>query len=70
MVECKLVKDGRSHTRTVEMGLEQTAAYMELSGTDAGHLVAFDMRAGVEWSEKLYREERTWGKRRITVWGA
>ena len=59
VVECKLVRDGHSHTRTVERGLEQTAAYMDLSGTDAGHLVAFDMRAGGEWSEKLYREERT-----------
>ena len=70
VVECKLVKDGGSRTRTVEKGLEQTAAYMDLSGTDAGHLVVFDMRTGREWSEKLYREERNWGERRITVWGA
>ena len=70
VVECKLVRDGRSRTRTIEKGLEQTAAYMDLSGTDAGHLVVFDMRTGREWSEKLYREERNWGERRITVWGA
>ena len=69
VVECKLVREGRSHARTVEKGLEQTAAYMDLSGTDVGHLVVFDMRPGRTWAEKVFREERTLGEARITVWG-
>ena len=69
VVECKLVREGRSHARTVEQGLEQTAAYMDLSGTDAGHLVVFDMRPGRTWAEKVFREERAVGEVGITVWG-
>ena len=69
VVECKLVREGRSHARTVEKGLEQTAAYMDLSGTDAGHLVVFDMRPGRTWGEKVFREERKLGGVGVTVWG-
>ncbi|WP_420441523.1 AAA family ATPase [Candidatus Palauibacter sp.] len=70
VVECKLLKDGRSQARTVERGLEQTAAYMDLSDADAGHLVIFDMREGRTWAEKIYREERERDGTPITVWGA
>ncbi|WP_420441526.1 ATP-binding protein [Candidatus Palauibacter sp.] len=69
VVECKLLKDGRSQARTVERGLEQTAAYMDLSDADAGHLVVFDMREGRTWAEKIYREEREQDGTPITVWG-
>ena len=61
VVECKLVGEGRSHARTVEKGLVQTAAYMDLSGTEAGHLVVFDMRSGRTWGEKVFREESAVG---------
>ena len=70
VVECKLVKEGRSLSRTVEEGLEQTKRYMDISGTHSGHLVVFDMRPGRSWAEKIYREERERGNARITVWGA
>ena len=70
VVECKLVKEGRSHARTVEQGLAQTAAYMDTSAADSGHLVVFDMRAGRSWEEKIFRQERGRGGKRITVWGA
>ena len=70
VVECKLVREGRSLSRTVEEGLEQTRRYMDIGGTDAGHLVVFDMRAGRSWAERVYREEREREGARITVWGA
>ena len=70
VVECKLLKDGRSHARTIEQGLEQTAAYMDLCDADAGHLVVFDMREGRTWAEKIYTEERSRNGTPITVWGA
>ena len=70
MVECKLLRDGRSRARTIERGLEQTAAYMDLSDADAGHLVVFDMREGRPWAEKIYTEERSRNGTPITVWGA
>jgi hypothetical protein len=67
VVECKLLRDGRA--RTIEKGLQQTAAYMDLCGTDAGHLVVFDVREGRDWAERIFREERAHDGKRITVWG-
>ncbi len=70
VIECKPVKDGASRERTVAAGLEQTAAYMDLSGTTEGHLVVFDLRKGRSWGDRLYRERREWKSAPITVWGA
>ncbi len=70
VVECKLVRDGGSRTRTVEAGLEQTAAYMDISGADEGHLVVFDLRKGRSWADRVHREARDWEGTSITVWGA
>ena len=70
VVECKLVREGRSRASTIETGLEQTAAYMDLSGAGAGHLVVFDMREGRTRAEKIYTEERRRNGTPITVWGA
>ncbi len=68
VVECKLLRSGRA--RTIERGLQQTAAYMDLCGTDIGHLVVFDMRESASWAERIFREDRSWADKRITVWGA
>ena len=70
VVECKLVREGRSLSRTVDEGLEQTRRYMDISGTDEGHLVVFDMRPDRSWAERVFREERDWQGARIMVWGA
>ena len=70
VVECKLVKEGRSLSRTVDEGLEQTRRYMDISGTDDGHLVVFDLRPGRSWADRVYLEERDHQGARITVWGA
>ena len=51
-------------------GLEQTADHMDLSGTDNGHLVLFDVRGGRSWEERVFREEHAHDGKRITVWGA
>ncbi len=70
VVECKLVKDGGSRARTIEKGLEQTTAYMDLCGADSGHLVVFDLRSGRTWADRIHREERNRQDIAITVWGA
>ena len=57
-------------SRTVDEGLEQTGRYMDISGTDEGHLVVFDMRPGRSWAERVFRNERDRQGARITVWGA
>lgn len=70
VVECKLAREDRSLSRTVDEGLEQTRRYMDLSGTDEGHLIVFDMRAERSRAERAYREERERGGARIVVRGA
>ena len=67
VVECKLLRGGRA--QTVEKGLEQTAAYMDLCGAGAGHLVIFDVRPGKSWGDRVFREDRVGEGRRIVVWG-
>ena len=67
VVECKLLRGNRA--RTVERGLNQTAAYMDISGAEAGHLVIFDMRKERTWADRLFREKHKRGNRNITVWG-
>ena len=68
VIECKLLRGGRSET--IRKGLAQTAAYMDLCGTGEGHLVVFDMREGRSWADRIYREDRERDGLRITVWGA
>ncbi|MDE2764630.1 MAG: AAA family ATPase [Gemmatimonadota bacterium] len=70
VIECKLVKEGRSVERATEQGLEQTAAYMDISGATSGHLIVFDMREGRSWADRVYREPRDWRGTPVTVWGA
>ena len=70
VVECKLLKEGRSAERAIERGMEQTVAYMDTSGASAGHLVVFDLREGRSWADRLYRERRDWEGTSVTVWGA
>ena len=67
VVECKLLR--RSLERTVRDGLEQTAAYVDRCGAEAGHLVIFDRAADRSWDEKVFRRRETGGGVEIDVWG-
>ena len=69
VIECK-VRTGRvGLERLIGEGLEQTAAYMDRSGAEAGHLVIFDLRPGVSWEERLFQKDPTPGETPVTVWG-
>ncbi len=68
VVECKVLHKGLE--RTVAEGVEQTAAYMDRCGAEAGHLVVFDRREGRSWDEKVFRFGRTAESgAEIEVWG-
>ena len=70
VVECKLRHDRRSLERTVADGVEQTAAYMDRCGAEAGHLVVFDRSEERSWDEKVFRDTRTAETgSEIEVWG-
>ena len=67
VVECKVLH--KSLERTIREGLEQTAAYMDRCGAEAGHLVIFDRSEGKRWEEKVFRRDEVVDGRTITVWG-
>ncbi len=67
VIELKVLH--KSLEKTVELGLEQTAAYMDRCGTDEGHLVIFDRGTDKSWDEKIFVRKETFDGREITVWG-
>ena len=70
VVECKVRHDRRGLERTVAEGVEQTAAYMDRCGAEAGHLVVFDRDEERSWNEKVFRDRRLADSgSEIAVWG-
>ncbi len=67
VIELKILY--RNLEKTMEKGLEQTAAYMDRCGTEEGHLLIFDRSPGRTWEEKIFQKEKHIGARKITVWG-
>lgn len=67
VIECKLRKNGLK--RTVDEGLEQIAAYMDICGTDDGHLIIFDRSKKRSWEEKVFRQQDTVKDKRVAIWG-
>ena len=67
VVECKVRH--RSREETERRGLEQTAAYADRCGAEAGHLVLFDRARNRSWKEKIYRRDTKVGETPITIWG-
>ena len=56
--------------KTIEKGLEQTAAYMDLCGSvDEGHFIVFDRSGSKTWDERIWHETRQYQGRTIVVWG-
>ena len=70
VVECKVRHDRRGLERTVADGVEQTAAYMDRCGAEAGHLVVFDRSEERSWDQKMFRDRRAAESgTEIAVWG-
>ena len=69
VIECKALRPKRSLQGVIAEGLRQTAEYMDVSGSEEGHLVVFDLRADRTWSQRLFRRRETLGEVGIDVWG-
>ena len=67
VVECKLLHRNLEHT--ISQGLEQTAAYLDRCGGEAGHLVIFDRVDGRRWEDKLFHRRESAAGFPIEVWG-
>ncbi|MDE0626208.1 MAG: hypothetical protein OXH99_07415 [Bryobacterales bacterium] len=51
VIECEVLRRGRSIDRVVREGMHLTETYLDLCGAESGHLVVFDMRPGKSWEE-------------------
>ncbi len=67
VIELKLWRSSRK--RTIKIGLEQTAVYMDKIGTTDGHLIIFDRREDVNWNDKIFHEDQEHEGKKITIWG-
>ena len=57
VIECKVRTARVGLERLIWEGLEQTAAYMDRCGAEAGQSVIFDLRPGVPWKDRLSRKD-------------
>jgi len=56
--------------RTIEEGLQQTAAYMDAVGSvDEGHFIIFDRSKEKSWDERIWHKSYEVNGRTIVVWG-
>ena len=69
VIECKVRTARVGLERLIREGLEQTAAYMDRCGAEAGHFVIFDLRPSVSWDERLFRQDPEPSESAVTVWG-
>ncbi|MYC68874.1 MAG: ATP-binding protein [Acidobacteriia bacterium] len=69
VIECKVRTERVGLERLIREGREQTAAYMDKCGAEAGHLVIFDLRPGLSWEERLFQKDPKPGESPVTVWG-
>lgn len=62
------IKRGNQDT-LIEKGLQQTADYMDKTGTTEGHFILFNRDKDMAWDDKIWHETRQFGKYKIEVWG-
>jgi hypothetical protein len=67
VIELKILY--KSLEGTISEGLKQTKEYLDRCGTSDGHLVVFDRRSEVSWSEKIFQHEYDFEGQKIEVWG-
>ena len=54
--------------RTVAEGMEQTRAYLDRRGAQAGHLIVFDRAPDRTWEEKIFRRPAPADGVPVTFW--
>ncbi|MDE0625955.1 MAG: ATP-binding protein [Bryobacterales bacterium] len=69
VIECKVLRPGRSLEAVIAQGVRQTGEYMDVAGADEGHLVVFELRPNRTWSQRLFHRQEPLGEVRIDVWG-
>jgi hypothetical protein len=70
VIECKLLRPGRSLKTTLADGLSQTADYADRCAADESYLIIFNRQPGKTWEERVWFEQKEYHGRPIGVWGA
>ena len=52
-----------------EKGLIQTAEYADICNATESHLIIFDRRENIDWTDKIFTEIHEQGEYKINVWG-
>ena len=55
--------------KSLQDGLEQTAAYMDMCNATEGYLVIFNQSKSKSWNEKIYHRQETFTGKVINIWG-
>ncbi|MFH0924258.1 MAG: ATP-binding protein, partial [bacterium] len=67
VIELKVLHTSLSDT--INEGFKQTVGYMDICGTDQGHLIIFDRSKGKSWEKKIFKRLEEYQGKKITVWG-
>ncbi|WGZ95826.1 MAG: ATP-binding protein [Candidatus Thiothrix putei] len=59
----------KSLETTLAEGVEQTAGYADLCGTDEMYLIIFDRRPTIPWEDKIWQRQENWQEHTLGVWG-
>ena len=50
-------------------GITQTLEYADICGSEENHLIIFDRRDNIKWSEKIYKEKHEKDGKVVVIWG-
>jgi hypothetical protein len=70
VIECKLLRPGRTLESTIAKGLSQTAEYADRCGADEAHLIIFDRQPGKDWTTRIWQRQASEANHSIQIWGA
>jgi len=69
VIECKLLRPGRTLESTIAKGLCQTAEYADRCGADEAHLIIFDRQPGKDWTTRIWQRQASEANHSIQIWG-
>jgi hypothetical protein len=67
VIECKILRGSRE--KTIQAGMTQVLGYADTCGADEVYLIVFDRTMGKLWDDKIFRDVREIGERKVLVWG-
>jgi len=67
IIETKILYSNLENT--IEKGIEQTFEYGDIVGADEYHLIIFNREKKVKWRDKIWKKNKIYNGKKISVWG-